>query len=522
MIMKLRMGLVLLLFSQLVLAQNLTRTDVLKVKIRSTGVIEQRGEVKGYFYFYSLEKKKNYMSNYLLSVVDENLQEINSVNIVRPDSYDLIESSYNGEAFVFMFFDPRSKVIELIAYDNALKQIGSKLEQVQGKKSLAVFQAIALGGAAEQRYLVPVNKIGFVYYSQSNADKENYTINYLSNSLTVNWKDQSLIKKRTPRETATEGFLSTDYIGSLIFKPTSSKAKSFTYDLLVNDLVTGKNVFQANLSTGLFNITPNDLNYDSLNKQVVVFGEYFAKDDQQAKSQSLGFCYVAYDLSGKIVFSKTISWADISQQAPVSSSGKFDGLNTNVLFHEFVRTADGKIFAIGEQYKKVLSGAGVGLQILSVAAAAATGYYSSNASSVQMNVYNMVVFQFSSDYKLEKVHIFEKNKNQILLPAGATYMSTKLLSYYVKATGGFDYSYTQKLPDDAFTFVYLDSDRKTYKGILGAVVYTPEKTFTVDKVMMTKKSGEYAIVRAKSGYFLIMEYFKKEKKLEMRLEKFNY
>jgi hypothetical protein len=57
---------------------------------------------------------------------------------------------------------------------------------------------------------------------------------------------------------------------------------------------------------------------------------------------------------------------------------------------------------------------------------------------------------------------------------------------------------------------------------LGAVVYTPEKTFTTDKVTMTKRSGEYAIARAKAGYFLITEYFKKEKKLEMRLEKFNY
>jgi hypothetical protein len=518
-----RVLVVLLLTIQFGYTQNLTRTDVSKIKIRSTGVIEQNGQVKGYFYFYNLEKKKKGISNYLLSVVDENLQEVNSVTISRSTTYELIESSYNGTAFVFLFFDSRAKIIELISYDNSLKQIGSKLEPIKGGSGYEVYKAIGLGGAAQQRFLVPIDNKGFVNYSMSGPDNENYKINFLANDLKVSWSQSS--KQRKMMESASEGFQSVNYFGSIIFKTKSVSSKGFGYGLLVNDVVTGSQLFQVDLSTTLFSITPNDVHYDSVANQVVVFGEYFEKGDKQLKKQSQGFCYLTYDMTGNQVNSKTISWADISQQAPVNSSGKFDGINTNVLFHEFVRTADGKVFAIGEQYKKAVSGAGVALQILSIAASAAAGggyIGGSNASSVQMNVYNMVVFQFTPDFALEKVQIFEKNMNQILLPSGSTYMSTKLLSYYVKAIGGFDYTYSQKLPDDAFTFVYTDADRKTATGIIGAVVYTPEKTFSVDKVKISKKSTDFAIVRAKAGYFLIIEYFKKEKKLDMRLEKFNY
>jgi len=46
--------------------------------------------------------------------------------------------------------------------------------------------------------------------------------------------------------------------------------------------------------------------------------------------------------------------------------------------------------------------------------------------------------------------------------------------------------------------------------------------FTVDKIDFDRKSTEFAVTRAKPGYVLIAEYFRKEKKFDMRLEKINY
>jgi hypothetical protein len=57
---------------------------------------------------------------------------------------------------------------------------------------------------------------------------------------------------------------------------------------------------------------------------------------------------------------------------------------------------------------------------------------------------------------------------------------------------------------------------------LGAIVYTPEKVFSVDKMPLNRKSTEYYVYRAKEGYVLITEYFRKEKRIDTRLEKINF
>ena len=496
-------------------AQNLTRTGIAKIKALNTGVILKQGTVKGYYYFYNVEKKDKKNNNYLLSVVDENLHEVNSINIVRPSNYTLIESAYNEQVFVFMFFDPKQKRTELISYDNSLVQVGALVKPIKSPAILGSYQNIALGNEAQQRYLLPVEGDGFILY-------ESGGITYYDNALKSVW-DSSSKEKNSNAAIPSEGFISKQWLGSIV---SQASGKDIEYDLLVNDLGTGELKFQAPMRTELINVIPNDVSYDSANQLVVIFGEYFDAKDKTLKAQSLGFCYLMFDLQGKLSSSKTIAWADISQRAPVNKDGKFDGLNSNILFHEFIHTADGQIFAIGEQYKKVASGAGIGLQVLQVAAMVASrgGYYArSSSSSVQMNVYNMVVFQFNADYTLNKVHLFEKNKSQILLPSGSTYMSSKLLSYYVKARGGFDYRFSQLFPGkETFAVVYLDALKQSSKIQLGAIVYTPEKVFTVDKIDFDRKSSDFAVTRAKAGYVLIAEYFRKEKKFDMRLEKINY
>ncbi len=498
-------------FGVTVMSQNLSRTGVASIKVRSTGSILQRGEVKGYYYFYNLEKKDRKTNNYLLSVSDENLREVNSVTITRPSNYLLVESTYNGEAFLFMFFDPKSKSTELIAYDNTLKQTGQKVQQIQSQSMYNVYQSLSLGGSAQQRYMVPVEEKGFIKYGEG-------SIEFFDNNLNLVWSSRS---KSANAATPSEGFQSNQLIGSIV---ASVSGKSVFYDLLVNDAITGALNFQATMTTDQYSISPSDVSYDSVSQRIVAFGEYFNKNDKQLKAQSLGFCYLILDLQGKVVDTKILSWADISQKAPVNKEGKFDGVNSNILFHDFVRTADGQIFAIGEQYKKTASVAGIGLQALSILTAATTGYYyGSRASSVQMNIYNMVIFQFNADYSLEKVHIFEKNASQLMLPAGSMYTSTKLLSYYVKAIGGFDFRFSQEFPGkETFAVVYVDADKGSQKAILGSIVYTPEKVFSVDKMRFDRRSQEFAVMRAKPGYVLIAEYFKKEKKFDMRLEKINY
>jgi uncharacterized protein DUF6770 len=84
-----------------------------------------------------------------------------------------------------------------------------------------------------------------------------------------------------------------------------------------------------------------------------------------------------------------------------------------------------------------------------------------------------------------------------------------------------------QLSSDKSTFIanYINFDRSPEtksKNVLGSIVYTPEKTFVVDKMELSRKSTEYFINKAKHGHILVTEYLRKEKRIESRLEKINY
>src|SRR5688572_24445369 len=102
-------------------AQNLSRQGVLKLNVRSSGPIIQDDQVRGYYYFYKVDRQDRKNDNYLLSLYDENLREINTVEIIRPRTYVLVDGVFNSEAFGFLFFDSRARVTELITYDRSLK-----------------------------------------------------------------------------------------------------------------------------------------------------------------------------------------------------------------------------------------------------------------------------------------------------------------------------------------------------------------------------------------------------------------
>lgn len=114
------------------------------------------------------------------------------------------------------------------------------------------------------------------------------------------------------------------------------------------------------------------------------------------------------------------------------------------------------------------------------------------------------------------------------LPPGSGFMSSKQLSVYAQVMGGFDYAYTQTTGNgNSFVVTYIDVEKGSENGVkstkvLGSIIYTPEKVFTVDKMKLDHKSSQYRIYRAKEGYVMVMEYFQQEKRIESRLEKLNY
>lgn len=499
-------------------AQVLTKTNVAQINLRSAGEIIHDGQVRGYFFFYNLEKKNANQNNYQLTVTDENLREINSIEITRPKSYGLVEAAFNGEAFGFLFFDSRASMIEIISYDETLTQLGTSTRKVTSRYAIGVYQQVVLGNEPSQAYLAPVEG-GFLNYLIADAGDQHFLLECFDNNLKTRWREMA--PARAKFEVASEGFQRLGFVGTLVTRKKSVSSKDINYDFMVHELNSGKQLFRVPVETSRYSMSISEVYYDSTKDHFIVFGEYFNKGDKEMRDDSQGFITLAFDRSGSVVGETINSWAkEISQATPMDVRGKFEGSRASVLFHNAVRTADGQIFLIGEQYKKVVSGAGVAVQALGLLA----GYYG-GAAAMQVNVYNMVIFEFNPDYTIKKVHLFEKSKSEITLPAGAGYSSPKFLSYYVKAIGGFDYAFTQVDRDQlTFSVSYIDFDRskEMRQNVLGSIVYTPEKEFVVDKMPMSRKSTQFYVYKAKPGYVLVTEYQRKEKKFESRLEKINF
>ncbi len=496
-------------------AQNLTKLGVSGIRLRNFGEIIQDEQVKGYYYFYKVEGAgKNNV--YMLALLDENLREINSTEIVKPKGYYLIDGAFNDEAFGFLFYDAYKTATELITFDKTLKQTGSVVRDVPGRGySRVIYTSYVNGVEPEYTLLSAVPHQGFVLYTY--PDKNEYEVEFYDNSAHKQWS-QKAAEDKMDVELADEAFQNENYVGSLIERRKGMLSNDADYNLTVHEVKTGKLLFNIPVEDKKFNLMTSTIFYEEANRTITLFGEFFELGDKQYKSQGIGFFYKVLDMEGNLIRDKFITWnGDISKVTPVDVKGRIDG-KKRVLFHEVVKTADGEIFAIGEQYKKAASALGIASTVLSGGRG--------NAAVSQMEMYDMVIFRFGADLSVKSVNFFDKDRTVMMLPRGYNSISSKKLSYLAKAYGMFDYKFSQTSKDrNTFIATYIDYDKEKgerAKNVFGAIAYTPEKTFAVDKIVMNRKSTDYYVKKAKPGYVMVTEYFRKDKKLDMRLEKINF
>src|SRR6478736_4704872 len=245
---------VFLFFSHLIHAQSLSKADVVEVKLRNAGPIFQNGQVKGYFNFYNLEKQDRKNNNYLLSVTDENLREIKSITIVRPNSYLLVDGVFNGEAFAFLFYDTKEKSIELIAYDKTLKESGKKLRKLENKYANMMYAYMAQGHEATQAFIKAVPGKGFIYYGIKDESKSDFEIEFYDNTMKRTWVAYGP-DDDYDFENAGEALQDDQYVGSIIMKRKGMLSMDFESDLMIQTVADGKIVFRVPLVTSKYNVS---------------------------------------------------------------------------------------------------------------------------------------------------------------------------------------------------------------------------------------------------------------------------
>ncbi len=183
-----------------------------------------------------------------------------------------------------------------------------------------------------------------------------------------------------------------------------------------------------------------------------------------------------------------------------------------MFFHKIVKTDTGDYYAIGEYYKKVVSGGGVAMKILT----------QGNASATKISITDAVIFKFNSDFKLLSINDFKKTKSSA--PSLSDFGSPQLNAHALKAFGAFDYEYTQlDKANDRFYICFVDYEKE--KGTKGknafkTIIYD-DGELSEDKIYLKDGDKEFRVLPAKVGNVMLIEYNKKAKTLNVHLEKIN-
>lgn len=280
--------------------------------------------------------------------------------------------------------------------------------------------------------------------------------------------------------------------------------------VVAHDVTNGKKRFDINLNNFKHNtiILGGEAAPDGEN--IILYGLDYPEDKKVSK-RSRGLLKLLLNKQGELLDSKSLSWKE-----DFNFKSEEDKDFGNLHIHEFYTGANDHTFIIAEQIS--LNG---GLTALGAIANAAGG---GGSPSVSFKIEDLLIIELDASFKVVNIEVIEKSRNNFTL-AGIPIGSITAIGMMADAYGYFDFSYVQskKRPGE-FTVGYVDFERKAGAKngyVFGGVTYSDGK-YTVDKINLSKKKTTTYIREAKPGYVSIVDYNRKEKTLDFRLEKINF
>jgi hypothetical protein len=493
-------------------AQNMTIDGIRKKSLRNTDAITEGSEVKGYYFFYVSDKVDKKTNEYTLRIVDNNLKLIKDVVFTGNKDLQIIESSFNGKDLMFLYYNEKERTLDYQVYgtDGKAKFTYNRELTKKERRYLEATYFEKSNDEGQYKGLYPVENKGFISNMPSREDKDfTYQLDFFSSDKKKQWT-------YNPTEGA-KVFLG-DYLGEIndviyVEEIRLKNRMDGTPDSYVVgfDMLTGKKLFEKE-TIGKNKLYP--VATSIINGKSYIYGEYFGENENIMKGKSNGFGFWEIDGTGKILSEKYLSWADdFGKFMEVDKDGKIDKFGFLYL-HKMMQTADGKVFAIGEGFKRVASGFGIAATLLSGGRA--------DVSLTKFKTTNMMVIEFDANLKIKAANVYEKSSNNFELPQGYDFVSLPIIAKMLKYTyGGFDYEYTQaNVANTSFSTYYRDYVKsKEYKGATYNAVTYKDGKLKLNTLELKTTASEQRILPAKQGHVLVLEYFRKRKILEIRVEK---
>lgn len=451
--------------------------------------------VAGYFCFYETRKAGNGQRSYHLDLLDNDLSVVTSKPLTDDKNVTLFHGANTDNSLLLLFYKPKKKVYAYRTFD-------SKGEEQDSE----AFTLPKSASNVNNHSLIGLNGRGFLHYIRT---PEIYSIRLVADDpkSSQGWKIEKKISSQPYR---IEYLASSDnLLLSSLTKFSSNSKKDADFFIVGTNLNTGEEAFETRIRDDRYAIRISNGWLDEAG--VHLFGSYFEKNANVLSDKSLGLCVFTMDMEGKVISRKYLSWGgDISGFLPSNKKGKVEGIGY-LFFHDFIKTQDSKIFGIAENYRKTASAGKIIGAVLNPYAA---------SSFTKMTIEDLYVFEFTPDYTLRSIRIFEKNKTNIEWTSVSDYESAQYTANHIKATGGFDYAFTQVSKESpGFVACYFDAI-STRNRIIGSIKYD-------GKDMTHHKSGLVAnslksvtlVLPGKPGYALIYQYSLSKKRLKLKLER---
>jgi hypothetical protein len=496
---------------------KLSIDKVYSAYLRNSGTIMENNQIKGYFFLYQSDKIDKHTNEYTLQILDQNLNKVKDIKFQDSKKVILLEAAYNGNSLAFLFKNDDSNVLEMKVYDTdgKLKYSYTRDYDKKTEDLMKRYETMHTDEGTNQN-VFDLGDQGYVSVLPLRDGKQRtYEVDFYSSGAKKQW---TYVPNDDDERYANAEFLGgTDSLIILeVMKKNRALSGKVTAHLVGINYVTKRKEFDIDNENDTYTFVPSSVVHTNENGKLMVMGSYFDKTANIVKDFSLGLAIYEMNSKGKILNKTYNSWAgDFARYLPTNSKGKIDDVGY-LYIHKLIQTPDGKVFIVGEGYKRQASAGGIALKTLGM-----LGGVRTNVGATKIVVTDMVIMEFNDKYKVTNATIYEKTKNTAEASEMSDYSSQHAIAIYLKMVGAFDYEFTTGDADNSnFAVCYSDWVRTSeYKGqTFNSIRYNGSK-FTTDKIELKSKASRMKVFPAKAGSIMILEYFKKEKRLDFRIEK---
>ncbi|WP_196891285.1 DUF6770 family protein [Aureivirga marina] len=503
--------LIVLMFSVLTsFGQTKTIEGVSEYKLIKSGTLDDKNnEVDGFYFFYKVDNLKKGKAEYVIVLLDKNLNEVARKKYIDDKKISLVDAAYNGDQISLIFINYKQKVIKTVGY-NRKGELLEPYEFEVSEKDLKFISGMGKRfGLNQIIQIYPIDNKGYIISYMTLIKKMKYRMHYISTSGGKNWMFGEYKKDKLHRSMQVYGYNDKVIVFAEINRK-SLMSKKTSHHLKVVNIDNGKVIFEKEFNKDSKNV--EDLimmtNASFTDEHIILMGEYYPDYKSTKKLKSDGLFLQKYTYAGEKISDERISWKD-------EIFSKFQELNNEkgknfIFFHNIIKVDEGYI-GIGEQYRKRASAGGI-------AAFALGGGSSADISNLVIT--DAFFFKFSENFELVDIVKFDKGKSKVPNIAGLS--SPQIGALVAKARGDFDYVNTQKdSKNNRLYSTFIDYERlkgEKNKYSYKTIIYQ-DGEFKESKFYLSNKNKSIKAYPAKLGHVMIYEYDKKTKKSTLHLEK---